>query len=54
MTTQFPEWRYMRSANTEFAKYLSIITEITDVNLFMPLSQTAEFTARIYIEFATA
>jgi len=49
MTTHFPEWRYMWLANTEFCKYLSIITEITDINLFMPLSQTAEFIARIYI-----
>jgi hypothetical protein len=41
-------------ANTEFCKYLLIITEVTDMNLFKPVSQKADFTARIYVEFETA
>lgn len=51
VATQFPKRHYMRLAHTEFCKYLSVITEIIDINL---ASQTADFTARIYMEFATA
>jgi hypothetical protein len=54
MATRFPNRRYMCLANTEFCKYLSIITEVTDMNLFKPVSQTADFTARINVKFETA
>ena len=54
MAGHVPKWHFMWLANTEFCRYLSIIMEVTYINLFIPVSQTADFTARIYIEFSNA